>query len=92
MANITCVSCNQRKKEENFSNDSLMSNAPTCAGCDVKILMKRIEASKRDLMAISKQQQAVISTAKKIDEKLTNKPSKLSSQSLLKRLLLSETV
>jgi hypothetical protein len=91
MSNVTCVACKQRKKEENFSAHSLKSGSPTCALCDVKSLMLRIEDSRRSVLSIAKQQQTVVNVSKKVEETTSdNKPNKkTSSHSRLKGLLLS---
>lgn len=86
MSNLVCTSCKQRKKEENFSQESVQSNAPICAGCDVKSLMKRIEISRNSLSSIKAQQQTVIEVTKDIDTS-SKKPVKTTSLSLLKRVL-----
>ena len=89
MSNVTCTSCNQRKKEENFSSSSLKSGSPVCAGCDVKSLMMRMETLRRNVIDINKQQQAVITATKKVEETVSPKPSRTTAHSRLKGLLMS---
>jgi|GEM_PF-6634987 len=86
MSNLLCTACNQRKKEENFSQQSILNNTPVCAGCDVKMLMRRIEISKDTIMAAKKQQQAVVEVAKTLDSP-PKKPIKTTSLALLKGIL-----
>lgn len=59
MSIILCTSCNQRKREENFSDVSLIAQKPTCTDCDLNTLLGRISKAKEAVGALQKQQQAL---------------------------------
>jgi hypothetical protein len=90
MSNCKCVACNQMKKEENFSIDSLAAGSPMCSVCELKAFKVRIEGLEKAVVSMKKQQQTVRAVSNVV-EVPSNKGQKKKSSSLFLSSILSKS-